>query len=305
MDNKIAFLCLAHNNFTYLEELSHYYCSDGDGFFLHIDAKVSHKAIKNIDKQTVLIPEEESYRTRWGTINIALASLKLLEKALLNKRYDRFILVSGADTPLVSKKVLKGKLVQDFSYLSLWQEITKNDLGKLHTEFFKRHFYYSFITNPGEAYLTKSRFRIYLMLIINKIITLVPSKKQFSYTTYVKGSQWWGLTRELASFISEELKDKRICSQFQQMHAPDEKIFHTIALNSPFRHKISIDNGQDQLKQGLHYIDWGFKQVKPRLQPFTPEDIDKAKMLGCYFARKVENDNIKYFKNYIKQLNNV
>tara|TARA_R110002012_G_C11178037_1_gene556660 strand:- start:42 stop:473 length:432 start_codon:yes stop_codon:yes gene_type:complete len=140
------------------------------------------------------------------------------------------------------------------------------------------------------------------MLILNKIIALMPLKRHFSYKTYAKGSQWWMLTRELASHILAELQDDHNYSQFQQMHAPDEKIFHTIALNSPFRHKISIDKGQEQLKQGLHYIDWGIETRTNKLALFTPDDIEKAKLLGCYFARKVDNKKIEYFINYIKKL---
>jgi hypothetical protein len=305
MNTKIAFLCLAHNNFEYLAQLSHYYCSDGDGFFLHIDNKVDTVSIESFHPDTQLLSEKERYRTRWGTMDIALASLKLLEKALLNKTYDRFILVSGADTPLVSKEALKEKITVDLSYFSVWQEVTRKGNSKLHDEFFKRHFYNFFLTNPGEAYLTKNKFRIQLMLILYKIITLIPLKGHFNYRTYNKGSQWWCLTRELAIYISDELQNNKNLNQFSKMHAPDEKMFHTVAFNSPLANKISIDKGQEQLKQGLHYIDWGFQKSKPRLQSFTPEDIGKAKKLGCYFARKVDNDNIEYFINYIKQLKNV
>lgn len=305
MNTKIAFLCLAHNNFEFLAQLSHYYCSDGDGFFLHIDNQTDTASIESLHPDTQLLSEKERYRTRWGTMNIALASLKLLEKALLNEKYDRFILVSGADTPLVSKKILKEKLAVDLSYLSVWQEVTNDGQSKLHDEFFKRHFYHFFLTNPGEAYLTKNKLRIKLMLILYKIITLIPLKDHFNYQRYTKGSQWWCLTRELAIYISNELKNKHKLDQFRVMHAPDEKIFHTVALNSPLANKITTDKGQEQLKQGLHYIDWGFQKSNPRLQSFTPEDISKAKRLGCYFARKVDNDNIEYFINYIKQLKNV
>lgn len=305
MNNKIAFLCLAHNNFDYLAQVSDYYCSDGDGFFLHIDKKSDISLIKNLHPDTVLLKNNERYRTRWGTIDIVLASLKLLEKALQNKKFNRFILISGADTPLVSKQILKEKLTADLSYFSVWQEVTPNGNSKLHNEFFKRHFYQFFLTNPGEAYLTKNKFRIKLMLIFYKIIALIPFKKYFSYKKYAKGSQWWCFTRELSHFIVEALKEEGNLKQFQKMHAPDEKIFQTIAINSPLIDKILIDKGQEKLKQGLHYIDWGLQKKSPSLQSFTPDDIDKAKMLGCYFARKVDNENIEYFISYINQLKNV
>jgi len=303
MKNKIAFLCLAHNNFTFLEHLSKYYCSDGDGFFLHIDANANEESLTNISSDTVILPHDERYRTRWGTMNIVLASLTLLKRALLEEKYERFILISGSDTPLVSKKILKEQLAQDYSYFSIWQEVQKNIPSLAHNEFFNRHYYHCSLTNPGEAYLTKSRIRIYLMLILNKAITLLPSTKQFSYSTYVKGSQWWTVTRELATHMVGAIENKENYKQFQEMHAPDEKLFHTIAFNSPFIQKIIVDKGQDNLKHGLHYIDWGIKSKTNKLQGFAPEDVEKAKKLGCYFARKVENENLDYFIDFIKQLN--
>jgi hypothetical protein len=302
MEIKIAFLCLAHNNFTYLEHLSHYYCSEDDGFFVHIDSNVAHRSFNDMDKKTVILSPQESYRTRWGTLNIIQATLALLTKAMQTNEYNRFILVSGADTPLITKLELKEKLSDNLSYFSIWQKVAKSEESIKSKEFFNRHFYNSNLTNPGEAYLSKSRTRIYTMLILNKLIARLPNRQLFSYPTYAKGSQWWCLTKELAEYVTCQLSDRNILAQFKNMHAPDEKVFQTIAINSPFTKNLKIDQSHESLKQGLHYVDWGFQNGSKALQSFTLNDVEQAKGIGCAFARKVESRDISSFISFFETL---
>ncbi|NMP30448.1 beta-1,6-N-acetylglucosaminyltransferase [Thalassotalea sp. M1531] len=301
MQLKIAFLCLAHNNFDFIDKLSHYYCSDDDRLFLHVDSQVNDADIKLTNQDIYVLPKESRHRTRWGSYNIVKATLELLKAALATNQYDRFILISGADTPLLPKQTLKAKLKADISYFSHWKTASTSD-SQDNREFFRRHYYLSSLTNPGEAYLTKSKLKIYIMLLLNKFIATLPQTTPFSFEHYIKGSQWWVMTNELASYISKEFTNETISNQFKSMHAPDEKAIQTIAFNSPFLDKIEFDKGQDSLKQGLHYIDWGFADKSYQLQEFSPKIIEKAKTLGCAFARKVPSDKqgefIKFIENF-------
>ena len=312
---KIAFLCLAHNNFDYLAAASHYYCSDGDGFFLHIDSNVRGETLANFDKNTVMLAEHERYRTAWGSFNIVLATLALLKKALATQQYDQFILISGVDLPLLTKAELKVRLAQETSYLSIWQQVKFDNLDSydqnsvqksnhlISAEFFKRHNYDHALTNPGEAYNSGSRAKIYRMLMLNKLIRLLPlAKKKFTYATYAKGSQWWCVTAEMAAYFCQELANPDVAEQFKKMHAPDEKTFQTLAINSPFTKKLSIDHQQSSLKQGVHYIDWGYQKEKVALQLFTLIDVEKAKTLGCAFARKLNLSDTPANINFVRQL---
>lgn len=302
MKPNIAFLCLAHNNFDYLEALSHYYCADGDGFYLHLDAGIGQNLKLNLHKDSVLLNTNQRFRTRWGTLNIINATIMLLKQALQNPQFDRFVLVSGADTPLLSKPELKEKLADNLSYFSIWQQVSKNEKSLASREFFNRHFYHSTLTNPGEAYITKSKIKIYTMLILNKLIASLPNNKTFSYQNYSKGSQWWCMTRELAEYIVAQLSNKKILAQFESMHAPDEKVFQTIAMNSPYLDNINISYGQASPKQGVHYIDWGHQNGTKTLQSFTLNNVVKAKEMGCAFARKVESSDIPAFVSFFETL---
>lgn len=306
MQVKIAFLCLAHNNFEYLDKLADYYSSDGDQLFVHIDARVTSESPLNSNNKVVLLPRNKRLASRWGTYQIVEASLALLNQALAADSFDYFILISGADVPLLSKAELKAKLIHGHSYFSQWQCISSPVATKaadisefscsnheqykaLFSEFFHRHHYQSWLTNPGEAYLTQQRWRIYAMLLANKFIARFPlkAKSYFTYPLYVKGSQWWGMTKALASYVSEQLADPKINRQFKLMHAPDEKAIQTVAANSPFVEQIAFDYEQSSLKQGLHFIDWGYQDESKTLQLFSMGDIDKAIAAQCSFARKI------------------
>ncbi len=306
MNTKVAFLCLAHNNFDYLAHLSQYCCSDHDGFFLHLDNQcddISLNALqKNLHPNTVVLSPAERYRTRWGTFNIALATIALLKKALAENTYNHFVLISGADMPLLTKAEFKQQFQPDQSYFSIWHTLTKKEASAFHGEFFHRHYYYCTLTNPGEAYISGSRLKIYTMLILNKLIALFPVNARFNYERYAKGSQWWSISSEMAQYMVTELEKPQVIAQFAQMHAPDEKLFHTLALNSPFQDKLSLDQGQASLKQGVHYIDWGFQKDKVALQTVHVNQAEQAKRLGCAFARKIDLSEMTQLIRLIQSL---
>ena len=303
-DIKIAFLCLAHNNFLYLSSLSKYCCSDGDGFFIHLDRKVKGEKLVSLDDRTILVEDDYRFRTRWGTLGIVNATLKLLELSLQKNKYDRFILISGSDLPLLTKSELKKKLDNSSEYISVWDEVEINrSKGDLAREFFKAHFYNTRITNPGEAYLTQNRFRIHLSRYLNFFLQYLPIRRKYTFSKYYKGSQWWCISAELAAYFIKETETSCLLSQFKHMHAPDEKFFQTLAMNSVFKNNLISKNSQEDLIHGIHYINWGVNSKTTGMTAFTLEKLRDAKKHNAMFARKINNDKTPYIK-YIKYLNN-
>ena len=306
MSKKIAFLSLAHNNFDYLARVSKYYCLEGDGFFVHIDKAVSLEkitALKDFDRNTVFLNENERFRTAWGSFKIVLATMALINKALATDNYDRFVLLSGVDLPLLTKYQLKTRLEKNLNYFGIWETVKLEQPCSFSHEFFHRHYYDHALTNPGLAYNTGSRLHIYRMLLINRLLAYLPlAKKRFIYSRYMKGSQWWCITREMAEYFSQAFSDEKLINQFRLMHAPDEKAFHTLASHSPFKSTLNIDHGQCSLKQGLHYIDWGYRTERIALQNFDLTETTKAKQLGCAFARKLPNGLTAELVSYLDSL---
>ena len=299
---KIAFLCLAHNNYQYLSALSDYCCSDGDGFFLHLDINSDIDKSLALNESTFLLDKNRRKRTRWGTFEIVDATLELIKLAVSKSKYDRYILISGSDLPLLDKASLKLKLNSGDNYFSIWDEVQVDNDANRNTsrEFFSRYFYYSFLTNPGEVYASKNRLRIYSAIVLNFLISLIPRHQKLTFDKYYKGSQWWCITNEMAEhFIVESTNQCK--DQFKYMHAPDEKYFITLAMNSIYEKRIKLNYGQDSLAQGLHYINWGWNSPQKALQVFKLDQIEEAKLIGCAFARKIDvvanDDYIIYLKS--------
>jgi hypothetical protein len=299
----IGFLCLAHNNFDYLEALSNYCCSDASRFYLHIDKHVQIPSSFTPNDKTILLGNEERVRTRWGSIQIVDATITLLKSAL-KANHSHYILVSGADIPLKPLASALPQLEHERSYLSVWHEVALNDAESPHyREFFKRHNYLSNLTNPGEAYVSGSRFNIYLMLFLNKLIKLWPIKKsRFNYQKYVKGSQWFALSHQAAIYLVNEWDKSSVREQFKNMHAPDEKAIQTILLNNNCGLDIAIDRSQENNKQGVHWINWQLNNGIPQLQNIPFENLAHMETSNAIFARKLAPEHLKNYCQYVQEL---
>ncbi|MEF1200560.1 beta-1,6-N-acetylglucosaminyltransferase [Vibrio owensii] len=285
---RIAFLCLAHNNENFLSKLSSYYCSDEDEFIIHLDKGVREFDKKKFDPKTKWVEEHRRKKTAWGTFEIVSATIELLKSAKELGEFDRYILISGVDVPLVDKITLKEQINNEEEYIALWEYIERDNLtinDRLYDEFFKLHFYN--ILNYGKCRGNKVLRRLSLLLI--KAIRAIPYKHKKSMRYYAKGSQWWCISNKLVDeFLSADY------SEYKYMHAPDEKAFHTILVNSNYRWKLSRRKTDIH---GIHYIDWNSSDLE-----FRFENIDKARSRKALFARKIYERDKDKFINYVKEL---
>jgi len=299
----VGFLCLAHNNFDYLEALSKYCSSNESRFYLHIDKHAQIPSSFTPNRKTELIDNDKRIRTRWGSIQIVDATIVLLKRAL-KANHSHYILLSGTDIPLKPLASALTQLKDDHSYLSIWHEITTDDVkSPLYREFFKRHSYLNSFTNPGEAYVSGSRFNIYRMLLLNKLIRLWPIKKTlFSYEKYAKGSQWFALSHQAATYLVNEWEKSSVREQFKNMHAPDEKAIQTILLNNSGHLNLAIDRSQDNNKQGVHWINWQTNNGIPQLQNIPYDSLDSVKNQNAIFARKLAPEHLEHYCQYVQEL---
>lgn len=297
---KIAYLCLAYNQFEYISTLAEYCSDQSDDFYLHIDSKVEIPQFIYQDVNIKLVDQPNRQRTRWGCIEIVDATMELIRLAKKNTDYDRYVLLSGHDVPLVTKDEFKQNLSSDINYLSVWSEIEKNKINIKHHDLFKRHWYKSKFTNLREGSGENSKFKLYLCYWLNRLIKLIPlDKRDFQYPTYFKGSQWWCLTHDAVSYVLNNYHNNNVRLQFSRMHAPDELVFQTIMMNSKFSKKVGPKVEQLNKVQGIHYIAWG---NMGNLFPLKLSDLINAKKLGLLFARKIDVEHVTEYKEYIKNL---
>jgi hypothetical protein len=288
---KVAYLCLAHDNFEYVDWLAKHLTQDGDGFFLHVDKKsVFPEKVLGNSSHVTFLSDKERVRSQWGSFAIVKATIRLLKLALKDAReFDAFFLVSGHDYPLYSARSIKAKLRKGNDYISVWEVVSSESKDK---EFFGRHYYEYDILNPGLSYKSGSRLRIYFSMIMNLIISNVPISDNFQFENYAKGSQWWCLSRDTCQSIIQEIERGLKVSEFELMHAPDEKFFQTLYFNliNPL-----VDKYSSRVLHALHYIDWEGRNG-PKLH-FELEHANIAREEGALFARKISQSSMQIVIN--------
>ncbi|MFA0067595.1 beta-1,6-N-acetylglucosaminyltransferase [Vibrio breoganii] len=311
MKIKIAFLCLAHNNFEYLKELKRYCVSDDDSFFLHVDSKAEFDNKSFRGKNVYLIGNEDRVNTKWGTFSIVEATIKLMEMAKTQCDYDYYILLSGYDIPLRSKTTLKKELEKHHGIISVWNscefnnpksvenlKISCRDVNKymkkrIYQEFFHYHNYNFQFMNLGYLQNQPSRVRLYIGVFLKRLLSKLKSNKNFDFKKYYKGSQWWAINESMVDYCLEFNR----AEQFHHMHAPDEKYFHTLLMNSVFKNQMTVSNGNEFL-EGTHYIRWesdGMKEI-------GTENFNLAIASEALFTRKLNINNKEFFINHIRSI---
>lgn len=114
----------------------------------------------------------------------------------------------------------------------------------------------------------------------------LPNNVIFEY-----GSAWWCLTEECLEWIVNRLKDdSKLLHFFDNALTPDECIFQTLFMMSPF---------SDTAKDNLTFLEWSSNRNNPRI--LIKSDYDLICKSEKLFARKfdctVDSDIIEMLLN--------
>lgn len=97
---KIAHLILAHQDSYHIARLARKLASFSD-VFIHIDVRKEIEEFKNAlgnNFRVIFINERLFYE--WGGWNSVVADINLINNALKQDKYDRFVFLQGADYPI-------------------------------------------------------------------------------------------------------------------------------------------------------------------------------------------------------------
>jgi hypothetical protein len=114
--------------------------------------------------------------------------------------------------------------------------------------------------------------------VLTKI--LPPRKLPFDYILYGGAvGAYWTITQETANYIIDYLKEnKNVGSFFKRTWGPDEFLFNTLVMNSPFRNNV--------VNYNYRYIDWSESLPHPKV--LTRKDYNALASSGDFFARKFD-----------------
>ena len=281
---KIAYLILAHRNPKLIKKVVDCLSCEGVSFFVHIDAKVAIEQFDSINSNNVFFSNKR-IPVYWGEFSQTEAIFLLIEEALAAPQYyDYLVLLSGSDFPLKS-----GRYVRTF---------LEANQGREFITLFK-------LPAPGMSLSRVNTLRFPSSRPIPRLLFRVLAKfglaqrdyrKYFGDLDLYSGHTWWALSRESCQYILEFRRSRpEVAGFFENTHASDEMLIHTILGNSPFR---------SQIKRHLVYEDW--PKNGPRKHPsmmnsrhvdlFENEEAVSAPDLHgageMLFARKFSDDQL-------------
>jgi hypothetical protein len=278
---KLTYLILAHKNPAQLARLIKALASGGGEFFIHLDKRCNPRPF--LDSLT--FPQQIT-AVHFIRNNVALFSPPhyALVRAILNSLseilslstgFDYLILLSGQDYPLKTNEQIKAHFTRNRGGEFLEGFPLPADPARTKDEF-------NFRMGRVQRYHFDDLFRGKYIKGTNRLARWILPPKKFpsGYTPYW-GSTWWRITYGCATFILDFAKNNDSFIRFFRFaNCPDEFVFHTIVLNSPFSANVVDDN--------LTFIDWSAGGFHPKV--LTSEDFKNLATAEKLFARKFDID---------------
>ncbi len=249
---RITYIILAHRFPKQLARLVSRLDAPSVTFLIHIDANTddaTHSEMVNAmlgRYNLFFLPRHRCSWAGWGIVEATLEGLEQVIRAKLLPDY--VILLSGQDYPLRTPADIELFLTEHrgTSFIGFHQlpDYTWNWHGSI------------------------DRFRGQ---------SLPSGMKPFG------GSQWWALSGDCAAYVKGIADgDRDLIRLFETMWVPDEHVFQTIVLNSPFRDRLS--HADTEAVFGLHYMDWW--RGAPKV--LDVEDFERLIASPALFARKFD-----------------
>lgn len=287
---KIAYLIEAHTDIDRLISLCEALKESGD-IYIHIDKKNKNQFFweKLIDyeinnKQVFILEKQERYYVAWAGFSQVKCFESLLKRALSEKQYDRFLLLSGLDYPVWSPTRIR-KFFEENNNLEFvcgYDISTCTDKKQLR----KIEYYHFFrdIPLPHKSFFRRA-FIGGTMLLLK---CLGFKRRPYFYDGKNEwhiffGSSWIAITRQCAEYILSKLRNKNIRRYFSSVYAPDELCVPTIVMNSRFRdNALKIKKFTFQNATPLHYLNY-----EGYIWSYDENDYNTIIQSNKMFVRKV------------------
>ncbi|WP_439481765.1 beta-1,6-N-acetylglucosaminyltransferase [Cyclobacterium plantarum] len=289
---KHAILFLAYKNIDHLVEYMNLLDEDFL-FYIHLDkkSKVKKDAVEKLQRQKNVVVVSREFTVNWGGLTLLKALLLLAKEALKNKDIGYLHSMSGQDFPIKNSKEIK--------------DFFKKHKGKQFIEYFplpsyrwaggglNRLNYYNFFdvfnqkTKPGALFIRVS-------LKLQKFFG-IKRRPIISFPKLYGGSAWWSLSSCCVAYVIDLLeKDPKIMYRLKHTHCPEEILFQTVLMNSPYKASISGVN--------LTLVLWEYRNGNsPAI--LDKSDLPKVLRSNKLFARKfqhpVSNELVRLIKKEV------
>lgn len=227
---RVAHLIITYTNPLQTERMIQQMQHPDFDFYIHVDAKFTLESHSNLNQYSNVYFIQNRVDVQWAAYSTIQAEFNGLQEILDSARtYDYISLMSGQDYPIKTAAQMqsffeerKGKLLLKYrAFSGEWEEGMQR-VNKYH--------------------LTDFRFRgqFFLERIIN---TLFKRTNQPKGMKFYGSSMFWAISPEAAEYVLQTVdRNLKMRRFFRYSWAPDEFLFQTILLNSPFASKVINEN---------------------------------------------------------------
>jgi len=264
---KIANIIIAHKNPDQLAMLVDQYNPELFHHFVHIDVRCNLKEYTKVTSNpavTLITDRQKLVYAGYGFVHVTLDALHRIRKS--NEHFFYVNLMSGMDFPI-------RPTAEFYNFLKATYETEPK-------EFFEildlsvwpgAHRYERFHLIDWTI-----RGRYFIERIINKFV----AKRVFyggKFKPYGRAA-WFTASDHFIDYALKYLEEHPDYIRFlKTTWSPDEFIFNTLVMNSPFK---------DRIEHYLRYIDWSEGKVTPKV--FQSADLRVLLDSGCFLARKFD-----------------
>lgn len=274
---KIAYLVIAYTDPEQLKSLVERLTQDAD-VYIHINASVEIepflKVLEKNSKPHSFRFSRERYKIVWGGFSILKATFSLMEQAMENDSYDRFVLLTGLDYPIKSDDTIQ-RFFQKYADMEFIHAAPVT--GEMH-----EHLYYRDCRDNRALHWWFGQYNRILKKLGKKgkkDFVVCGGERILLYGIAPK----WALSGKCATWLLQFYKNNtKFNRYFQLMHAPDDFYVATAVYHSPFREKIEAE--RDIFKIIWLPEDRGAKVLEE-------EDLDELVLCDQLYAKKFQSDS--------------
>ncbi len=263
---RIAHLIITYTNPQQTERMIRRMQDPEFDFYIHVDAKLpfsSHAYLEAIPNVYLI---KNRIKVQWAAYSTIQAEFNSIKEILESGRSYEFVsLMSGQDYPIKSIPEIKqfyaarrGKLLLKYrKFEGEWEE------GMIRVS---RYFLTDF----------KFKGQHFLERVLNN---LLPNKQLPGGMKFYGSSMFWSLSPDVLEYVLQQFaQNKKLAWFFKFCWAPDEFLFQTIILNSPYAGRVINENA------------FYYKHLPntPSPKVLAPEDWEDIKASDRILARKFD-----------------
>ena len=285
---KIAYILLAHNNPSQLKRLVDSLKNTGD-FYIHIDKKSDIRPFKQVfDGMDTVHLLKKRVNVTWAGWSMVKGYMLLLKEALASENnYDRFVMLTGQDYPLMSDEEIIKTFEEnpDIEYVMAYNIVTSTvptDKNKL----LKRWY----LDNPFRSRFLQRAYKSVMYHIITEHFEKRELRVSLNGQTVDPyfGQMLSAFTRKGASLlVYTYLNDKKYNKSMKTAFAAVEIYWQTVIFNSELRKNTVQHGAEHEITEHFGWAPLHYHHYDVDTSVFTEADFEELKNCGYMFCRKM------------------